>query len=134
MSKEIIEEQKMIAEFIGYRYIPHNNDENIKLPGWWQVDTPLNVLRIISPKWLPAGYFLCRNHNELRYRYSWEWLMTFVQKLESLGYNVMIGSTACTIIMTGSVISSTVYMNKQFRGDKQFATYTACLNLLKSLQ
>jgi len=78
---------KLIAEFMGFEYIPFNNNYEID-PGWWKKNTPKafrgksDIASKVDKKW-----FLCRNHNQLRYFNSWDWLMEVVEKFESMGYD-----------------------------------------------
>jgi hypothetical protein len=75
-SLEIKENNKMIAHFMGYEYIPFNEDR-IMSPGWWlkgvtaqqQAMTKLN------------NSYLCRSNNDLRYYNEWKWLMPVVTKV-----------------------------------------------------
>lgn len=79
----ITESNKKIAKFMGYRYIPHNNEEGLKA-GWWK-DAPdmkdAQSREAVARK-ISKGRFLCRNHHQLRYYNSWDWLMPVVEKVE----------------------------------------------------
>lgn len=76
MDKEIIENNKMIAKFMGWTYIP------------WQEATGKHVgwinpkFKIHSPK--IDNTYLCRSHNDLKYHKDWNWLMRVMEKIENL--------------------------------------------------
>jgi len=71
-SEEILEGNKLIAEFMGYGYYPHMEGET--LPGWRKEKAHPKV----------SGTYLGRVHKDLAYHRSWEWLMTAVEKIENL--------------------------------------------------
>jgi hypothetical protein len=70
--EEILEGNKLIAEFMGYGYHPHMEGET--LPGWRKEKAHPKI----------SGTYLARVHKDLAYHRSWEWLMTAVEKIESL--------------------------------------------------
>ena len=72
--KENLEQNKLIAQFMGYKYFPKIDKE--VLPGW-------RTEKCFSPKSIGYGY-LCRGHNDLRYDTDWNWMMKVVEKVESL--------------------------------------------------
>jgi hypothetical protein len=71
-TEEALEGNKLIAEFMGYRYYPHTREET--LPGWRKEKAHPKI----------SGTYLTRVHKNLAYHRSWEWLMTAVEKIESL--------------------------------------------------
>ena len=84
--ENIVNGNKLIAEFLGYRYNPFNNEDGNKA-GWWHKDTPPAIIKLGSPpRKILRKHYLCRNHNELRYFNSYDWIMDVVEKLESMGY------------------------------------------------
>lgn len=83
----IVEGNKLIAEFLGYEYVPFNNTDSYK-PGYWHEKTP-DRFRKLEPSFVTKthnNYFLCRRYSDLRYFNSWDWLMEAVDYLEKLGY------------------------------------------------
>ena len=101
MEKEkIIEGNKLIADFMGYEYIPWNNCDDFK-PGFWLRGLSKSQRQYISK--LPVKPFLCRNATQLAYNSSWNWIMPVLEKIESLTddgykYDVVIGfKTYCGI-------------------------------------
>jgi len=76
---EIKENNKMIARFMGYEYIPFNEDR-IMNPGWWKkgVTTQQQAMTKLNHS------YLCRTNNDLRYYNEWNWLMDVVQKVTLL--------------------------------------------------
>lgn len=105
--ENITENNKLIAEFMGYKYIGFNNNDELK-PGWWKDN--IDLLKIQSQeifnRKMGNPNFLCRKHNELRYYNSWNWLMPVVEKIESIKdsyhgrFGVYINSNSCTIQST----------------------------------
>ena len=71
-TEEALEGNKLIAEFMGYSYYPHTREET--LPGWRKEKSHPKI----------SGTYLARVHKNLDYHRSWEWLMTAVEKIESL--------------------------------------------------
>jgi hypothetical protein len=78
---QIIENNKLIATFMGYTYFPYNHPD-IKSPrdAGWKIDAKVSSIS----KW-NIGYtkkaFLCRSHNQLNYDGSWQWIMPVVEKI-----------------------------------------------------
>ncbi len=72
--KEIEKGNKIIAEFMGYKYHPHPSNN----PGWHKIPDD----KIYHPK-INNGWYLCRTHKELKYHNSWNWLMPVIHKIEN---------------------------------------------------
>jgi hypothetical protein len=66
----VIEGNKLIAEFMGYKYFRYPARD----PGWRKEKGHLKM----------NGYFLCRTHNQLRYHRDWSWLMPVLHKWDTL--------------------------------------------------
>ena len=104
--EEIIEGNKLIAKFMGFTYYPHNM-EGVTDPGWkTTIDTScfsknntaynmfLGGITIKNPddtevvltnkKDEPKRIYLCRNHKNLRYHESWDWLVPALYKFDTL--------------------------------------------------
>ena len=81
--KNIIENNKLIAEFLSVKIHPCETIENFKfLP--------------IEERGLYNGYFI----DELKYHEDWNWLMEVVEKIESLGYRIEIVKHICRIYLS----------------------------------
>lgn len=65
--EEILEANKLFAEYLGYKYFPKIDNE--ESPGW-RKDTVIKG----------HGY-LCRNHNQLPFYKDWNWMMKLNIKL-----------------------------------------------------
>ena len=82
--KEIEENNKLIATFLGYEYIPHSNTESY--PGWRKIGSK----PMCKTAYGIGQTFLCRKHRDLSFHYDWNWMMYVVEKIEELGYFFMI--------------------------------------------
>jgi len=78
----ILESNKLIAEFMGYMYIPKSISNT---EGGWYKEKPEELLNFI-PKSKRSPFKLCRHHHQLRYHSSWDWLMPVVIKMVSGSY------------------------------------------------
>lgn len=72
MENEIIECNKLIAVFLGYKYHPHPERDS----GWRKEKG--------HRKFHGMDYYLCRAHRDLKFNSSWDWLMLAVEKIERL--------------------------------------------------
>jgi len=100
ISVDIISGNKVIAEFMGYRFYDKQTDPI--WPGWrkeWKKEWE-NKKRNIDD-----DVFLCKRHRDLKYHSSYDWLMPVVQRIEDLGYYVKVsgfsGSTDLEISEKG---------------------------------
>lgn len=80
----MIESNKLIAEFMGYEYIPFNNPEKY-LPGWWNIKTKEFIKKLGNCYKLPYGVYLGRKNDSLCYHSSYDWLFPVLEKIKSLG-------------------------------------------------
>lgn len=98
------DKNKVIAEFMGYKYKPHtecNKDAfDYDPPGW----------RHKSFIHLKLGGYLGRTSKELKYDYSWDWLMQCIEQIEALGHCVFIVRNEIAI-KENSTISSPSIVN-----------------------
>lgn len=78
--EEVVEGNKRIAKFMGYEYVPFNNEYAFK-PGWWKVDTPVAIKTHPASHKFSHNYYLCRRYHEIRYYNSWDWLVPVVDKI-----------------------------------------------------
>ena len=81
----IIENNKLIAEFMGYKYFPFNSKLKKKRFKWlgWRKD------KLSLPKGCTIGkigerYYLDRRHKDLKFHEDWDWLMPVVEKINKL--------------------------------------------------
>lgn len=73
--EEILEGNKLIAEFLGYVYVPYTVGHSGGNPGW-----VLKNYKLIDRK--TPKLFLGRTTKDLLYHTSWDWLMPVVEKIE----------------------------------------------------
>jgi hypothetical protein len=85
---------KLIAEFMGGKLSPHSPNL-INMP---QTIGDAKIHCVKGSELLPNGtYSLCYLH-ELKYHSSWDWLMSVVEKIESVqAWHVEISTDSCTI-------------------------------------
>ena len=107
--KNIVENNKLIAEFMGLSYCKKHLYE-----GWYKNHE--------------HNHRLC-DFNGLKYHSDWNWLMEVVEKIERLGYVFEIKITGCRInqIENGSIIVLRWEEDKT----KIEAVYNACLEFIK---
>ena len=100
------EEYKLIAEFLGWHYIPYNPESDSKLWAGWHKAVKVNTedppkLGVVVGGKNPG--FITRKTLDLNFRYDWRSLMEVVLFIESLedrkhgGFRVIIDSDCCTI-------------------------------------
>lgn len=75
--EEIIEGNKIIAKYLGYTYYGH--EEAKHGPGWKLSDNKKDILKITHIGEIGKRNYLCRNHNEMRFYNSWDWLMPVLE-------------------------------------------------------
>src|SRR4051812_21847400 len=78
METTVQDKNKVIAEFDGYKFIPHDS---------------LNGIKGVFSKPNKRLYIL----EDLKYHSSWDWLMPVVEKIESLAFEVSIFRRYCNI-------------------------------------
>lgn len=78
-NKEIIENNRLIAEFMGAKYT-ENTDIPLNYDQLW-----LPIHGIVHYKVIGVGY-----GKTLQYHESWDWLMPVVEKIEELEYDFTI--------------------------------------------
>ena len=67
--------------------------------------------------------------DELKYHTSWDWLMPVVEKIESLGYDVIIRKDSCEII--GENVKGVEYSSYEcFNAGKHITTYQAVVEFI----
>ena len=129
------EEYKLIAEFLGWHYIPYNPESDSKLWAGWHKAVKVNTedtleLGVVRGK---NPGFITRKTLDLNFRYDWGKLMEVVLFIESLGdrkhggFRVIIDSECCTIsskLKSKEISYNTSYCSK---GDKKKAVYESIL-------
>lgn len=81
--KEYNDGNRLIAQFIGYEYIPFNNPMNIKA-GWWHNNTS-NIIKLnVRPDKLVGSFYLGRSVKDLKYHKDWNYLMNACRKWDKL--------------------------------------------------
>ena len=106
---ETIENNKLIAEFMGYKQ-SENGYYNIEsnLPQFNGCDNAeWCCTEDIHLDWSKpeskqiyvntGGFYWVIGAENLRYHSSWDWLMLVVEKIESKGYEVLIGRISCKV-------------------------------------
>jgi hypothetical protein len=96
-----LENNKLIAEFLGY--------ETYEMNGVLNVHYSENNIRTIQDTY---------------YHADWNWLMEVVEKIESLGFDVVIVHNICKITNGENEILLEI-------GQKIYATYNACIDFIK---
>ena len=86
---DIAEQSKILAEYLGWKYIPSNDLQGFPKAGWWKFVYKKNSQGIIPAKLLMGASnidneyykYVCRNHHELRFYNSMDWLIKILDKL-----------------------------------------------------
>ena len=129
------EEYKLIADFLGWHYIPYDVDSDSKLWAGWHKAVKVNTedtleLGVVGGK---NPGFITRKTLDLNFRYNWGKLMEVVLFIENLedrkhgGFKVIIDSDCCTIsskFKSKETSYNTAYCSK---GDKKKAVYESIL-------
>lgn len=104
-----LENNKLIAEFMGYKFYEHFP---LKRNGWQrreQKDTAI---------------YLAYSDDELKYHESWDWLMPVVEKLEDMGCEITQTNGECTI-------SGDEYYEETYGNNRRHATFDAVVEFIK---
>lgn len=134
MDKEKLkQEYELIAQFMGYKYVPFNQDNEKISPGWYRVENPEKIL---SEKVL-SQYYLGRTWSSLDFRYDFNKLLWVVLEIEDLksqrlgGFRVIIEGDECRIVSKrlGKIFSYNVLTH--VKGNKKGAVYQACVEFIK---
>jgi len=102
--KDIISGSKLIAEYLGWKYIPHNDLQGFPKAGWFIVRDNQRMMLAKYDGWVKvedkAVKFVCRNHSELRFWNSIDVLVPVIQKIEKEFEDVKfyLHSKGCSII------------------------------------
>jgi hypothetical protein len=123
MKDSIIENNRLIAEFMGARFIGNGMNS----PTSKDILVPVHGSRRIDTIDLGMGKIL-------EYHKSWNWLMPVVEKIESLVFkndnnpNVTIGSNCYCVIQDNK---SELFEFTGMEETKLFSTYTAIVEFIK---
>ena len=84
--KGIAEQSKVLAEYLGWKYVPSNNLQGFPKAGWWIPLTSNPLTYHSSPKGatkIGDSYYtyICRSHNDLRFYNSMDWLINVLEKI-----------------------------------------------------
>ena len=109
-----MKDNKLIAEFMGFQ------KTNI---GWYDSEETMPPLS----NTYDSNTF---DEHELAFHKSWDWLMPVVEKIESLGYDVIIRQGTCEI--RGEDVNGVEYDNFEcFDSGKHKTTYSAIVKFIK---
>ncbi len=72
---------KLIASYLGFTYVPHNKAKDKRFAGWQTLDIEPPFLNKHFEGQLVEFGWLCRNHNQLIFHKSWDWLMGAWKKI-----------------------------------------------------
>ena len=129
------EEYKLIAEFLGWHYIPYDAESDLKLWAGWHKAVKVNTedtleLGVVRGK---NPGFITRKTLDLNFRYDWGKLMEVVLFIESLedrkhgGFKVIIDSDCCTISSKFKSKETSYNTACCSKGDKKKAVYESIL-------
>lgn len=74
---------------------------------------------------------VCMHPAQLKYHNSWDWLMPVVEKIESLGANVLIGRMLCDIKYTNPLNEDEIFEIRIVSGIKINAVNGAVVKFIK---
>lgn len=124
---ETVENNKLIAEFMGSKYIniPYtDNDGNIQ--DFWHWSKPENgwPVNIYGGMEMSTAFMI----ENWFYHSSWDWLMPVVDKIESLGNQIAVFNKAAAI----SNCKNLNLFSDSFKGETKIeATYKAIVRFIK---
>ena len=135
----IVEKSKMIAEFMGWQYVPHNSLNGFPKAGWWQIMThngvPIqgNILSKHGGNYKDDnGYhyrFICRNHKDLRFYNSMDLLITVLDK-----FNKCYGLTYVISPNIGTSIISKGSYSFSYKGEGMIKnTFEVCVKTIETI-
>ena len=95
--KDIVDGSKIIANYLGWQYIPFDNLQGYSKAGWWQIpflDEKGKLFDYVSTEVknhrskIGGRYYVCRNHGELRFWNSLDALAPVIQQIEKENMNI----------------------------------------------
>ena len=123
------QEYKLLADFLGYRFLELQEKTKILDPGWYRVQ----ALEKIMHEKIALDYYVCRNTLGLAFRYDFNILMRVVSKIEKLesqrfgGFTVHIDGDCCLIQSKRRSKSSGYSKMYCGNGSKLSAIYESCV-------
>jgi len=131
---DTIENNKLIAEFIGLKKVNHVRDEEGE---YYDFELGNNLTLILEEEieiesnrgWglVSKDYVFSR---DLIFHSDWNWLMEVVEKIESLGFEFFIVESRCKIAHNTDK-SIEVVLNLEQVFSKIKTTYNACVEFIK---
>lgn len=112
------EKNKLIADFMGFE----TNNVEVIMPEKFSQLKPFKH----SKGFFKTSIF---KHLELQFHSSWDWLMSVVEKIESLKFSVLIGKNNCVIEQTFGKTSLNLGVSKG--QNKIEAVYNACVTFIE---
>ena len=106
-----MKDNKLIAEFMGEKFTDSSG-----------------VVQGLNYKLIEKKHG--KGNNGFRFHSSWDWLMPVVEKIESLGYELMIAESRCKINHNTDYSIEEV-INIDIIGSKREATYQAVVEFIK---
>lgn len=91
--QEIILGSKLIAEYLGFAYLPFSAELKCK-PGWW-VKVPKTKRELFYSKINGDVDFICRRHLDLDFYYSLDALIPAIKKIEKEKINIRLDNNGC---------------------------------------
>ena len=113
--ENIIENNKIFAEFLDWEF--DDLSETFETP----------FLKLVDSHAFGDEQFSCKLQDfELEFHSDWRWLMTVVEKIESLGYRIEIVKHICRIYLSNK---ETIIISENT--PKIEAVYIACVEFIK---
>lgn len=108
MTKEVIENNKLIAKFMGWKIWEHNNGLDLcVIPEFFvPEDIMHNIYDVISPE-------------EMRFKSSWDWIFPVLKKIKSCGCIVEISfcfNIECRICIIGDKQEKAINIYSELNG------------------
>lgn len=101
-----IESNKLIAEFMGYKYFPFDESKKVHVMDDVYVDQMNGWHKPTPGHYKIQNWYLCRTHKDLAYHYKWDWLMPVCEKIIRIGnidFVISLGGSTCISFDDGVV-------------------------------
>lgn len=92
--KAIVKNNKLIAEYMGYKYVPFDGVNRHKC-GWWLPNKVGDMDKF-------GRNYLGRRHKDLDYHHNWNSIMLVVNKIFNDGWVVVFYGNMCSVQDIGS--------------------------------
>ena len=73
----IVEYNKVIAQYMGYKYYPYSEEAKGQTFGWMKYPSASEFSKHNRHK----NDYLCRTHKDMQFHYNWNWIMPVVQEI-----------------------------------------------------